>query len=293
MPGERRSEDTLERREALLSTELVVVEPARRWPKLEGKSLWRHRDLAFFLSWRDIKVRYKQSLIGFGWALLQPLASMLVFTLIFSKVGNISSEGFPYPVFVLSGIVPWNFFAASLQSSSSSLLGNMPLVTKVYFPRVILPTAGAFVSVVDFFIATLLLIVVMLFYGIVPRVSMLLLPVLVFLIIVTALGPGFWLAALVVKYRDIQQILPFLISMWLFLTPVVYPGNVLAASGLLRVVYSLNPMVGVVELFRWAVIGAPLPPITFIAPSMATMIILFVTGYVYFLRTEQSFADVI
>ena len=277
----------------MLSTELVVVEPARRWPKPEGRALWRHRDLAYFLSWRDIKVRYKQSLIGFGWALLQPLASMLVFTLIFSKVGNVPSDGFPYPVFVLSGIVPWTFFSNSLQTSGSSLVANMPLVTKVYFPRVILPISGAFNSVVDFFIATLLLVVVMLFYGIGLRVTMLLLPVLGVLIIVAALGPGFWLAALVVRYRDIQQILPFLISMWLFLTPVVYPGNVLAAGGLLGVIYSLNPMVGVIELFRWAMIGAPFPPITFIAPSLAMTIILFVTGFVYFMRTEQSFADVI
>ncbi|HEY7282274.1 MAG TPA: ABC transporter permease [Actinomycetota bacterium] len=273
--------------------ELVVVEPAQRWPKLEGKSLWRHRDLAYFMSWRDIKVRYKQSLIGFGWALLQPLVSMVVFTLVFSKVGHVSSQGVPYPVFVLAGIVPWNLFSNALQGSGASMVANMPLVTKVYFPRVILPVSGALTCLVDFLVATLLLLVVMLYYGVVPQPTALLLPFLALLILVTALGVGFWAAALVVKYRDIQQILPFLVSIWLFLTPVVYPGNLLTSSGILRVIYSLNPMVGVVELFRWALVGVPLPPATLVVPSFITTIVLFTTGFVYFTKTEQSFADVI
>lgn len=277
-----------------LSTEVVVVEPRERWPKPHLRALWNHRDLAYFLSWRDVRVRYRQSLIGIGWAVLQPLASVLAFTLVFSRIGQIPSEGFPYPVFVLSGLIPWAYFSAATMASSYSLVGNIPLITKVYFPRAILPISGVTVGLLDLGIATLLLLLMMAAYGILPEATVLLLPVLVLYVLFVALGVGLWLSAFNVKYRDVQQTLPFLMQLWFFLTPVIYPGAALeTASTVFQVIYALNPMVGAVELFRWAMIGTPPPPVTVFAPSIAVTLGLVLTGWIYFAKAEQDFADVI
>jgi len=276
-----------------LSSEVVVVEPPKKWPKPQLRTVFGHRDLAYFLSWRDIKIRYKQSLIGFGWAVLQPLGSMLALTLAFHKLANVSSEGVPYPVFVLPGIIPWSFFANAVAYSSSSLTSNLPLITKVYFPRVILPISAVMVWVVDLGIATLLMFGMMAIYGIPPKSTALLLPLIALFVQLAALGFGLWLSAINVKYRDVQHTLPFLMQLWFFLTPVIYAGGVLTGSGPLRLIYGLNPMVGAIELFRWAAIGTPAPPIAFVAPSVAVVVTLLITGWIYFMKTEQAFADVI
>ena len=276
-----------------MSSEVVAIKPSERWPKPQLRSVLRHRDLAYFLSWRDIKIRYKQSVIGFGWAVLQPLGSMLALTLVFNKIANVPSEGFPYPVFVLTGIIPWSFFSNAVTSSSSSLISNLPLITKVYFPRIVLPISGVMMGVMDLAIATLLLFVTMAIYGIPPKWTVLLLPFIALFVQLAALGFGLWLSAINVKYRDVQHILPFLMQLWFFLTPVIYAGGQLAVSGKLSVIYGLNPMVGAIELFRWAAIGSPAPPIALVAPSVVVVVTLLVTGWVYFMKTEQAFADVI
>jgi len=271
----------------------VVIEPPEKWPKPHFISTLRHRDLAYFLSWRDVRIRYKQSLIGFGWAVLQPLGSMLALTLAFHNIGNVPSEGFPYPVFVLAGIIPWSFFASAVTFSSASLTGNLSLITKVYFPRVILPISGVMVGVVDLSIATILLFGIMALYGIPPRATALLLPFIALFVQLAALSFGLWLSAINVKYRDVHHALPFLIQLWFFFTPVIYSGGLPEVSGSLLVIYGLNPLIGAIELFRWAAIGSPAPPIALIAPSVVVVGAVFVTGWIYFMKTEQAFADVI
>lgn len=273
------------------SEEIVVIKPPRRWPRPDLKALWRHRDLAYFLSWRDVKIRYKQTLVGFGWAVFQPLISMVVFTIVFNRVTTIPSEGIPYPVFVLAGLVPWTYFANAVAWSSHSLVSNIPLVTKVYFPRILLPVSGIVTWAFDLGVYLVLLFATMGAYGIMPRPTALLVPLLFLFVGVTALSIGLWTSALNVRYRDVGYAMPFMISLWLFVTPVIYPGTQVP-EGLLRFVYSLNPMTGVVEAFRWALLGTS-PPGTFVGPSLLAVLALLVSGWIYFLRTEQSFADVI
>jgi lipopolysaccharide transport system permease protein len=275
----------------MASTHVAVVKPAQRLPKPDFKTLWNNRELAYFISWRDIKIRYKQSLVGFGWAIFQPLISMIVFTLVFERVADVPSEGVPYAVFVLSGLMPWTFFSNAVAWTSHCLTSNSALVTKVYFPRLILPISGVLTWVFDLGIYFLLMVGTMLVYGVSLRPTMLLFPVLVVYVIITALSVGLWLSALNVKYRDVGHVTGFLISMWLFLTPVIYPGAEIP-DGPLKILYSLNPMVGVVESFRWAMLGTEQPG-SFLLPSTLAMLCLLVSGLLFFLRTEQSFADVI
>ena len=270
-----------------------MLEPPERWPRPQFGALWAHRDLAYFLSWRDVKIRYKQSFVGIGWAVVQPLGSMLALTFVFDGIANVPSEGIPYPVFVLAGLIPWAYFSTSISASSSSLVGNLTLVTKVYFPRIVLPVSSVLTPLVDLVIATLLLLGLMAIYGIFPRPSALLLPLLVLFIMLAALGVGLLLASINAKYRDVVQTLSFVLQIWLFLTPVVYPGSLVPESGPLRFIYGLNPMVGAIELFRWAVVGTPPPPLSFVVSSVCVVLILLVLGSVYFAKTEQHFADVI
>ena len=273
---------------------VVILEPPERWPKLRLRSLWQRRDLAYFLSWRDVKIRYKQSLFGVGWVILQPLLMMAAFTIVFRTIADVPSQGLPYPVFVLGGLIPWLFFASAVSLGSLSLVTNMPLVTKVYFPRMILPISSVLTWTVDLGVSFVLLIIIMALYGIAPPLTVLLVPLLALLVVVIALAVSLLLSAINVQYRDVRYMLPFLIQLWLFLTPVIYPGaSIEGASATLRVIYGLNPMVGVVESFRWAVLGTPAPPAAFLIPSSLVVLALLIGGVVYFLKTEQSFADVI
>lgn len=270
---------------------LTVVELRRRWAPLDLHEMWEFRELLYFLVWRDIKVRYKQTALGASWAVIQPFMMMIVFTIFLGHLAGVSSEGKPYPLFVFAALVPWTLFAQSLSGASGSLLGGANLVSKIYFPRVILPIASAGSFVVDFLLALLLLGGIMVYYGQAPSASIVWLPGLVVLALVTAFAVGIWLAALSVRYRDVRYTVPFLVQLWLFASPVAYSASIVPARW--RLVYGLNPMAGVVQGFRWALVGTDTRPGGMIAVSGLVAVVLLVGGLVYFRRTEQTFADVI
>ena len=270
---------------------VAYVDPPKRWPVPNIRELWRARELLFYLVWRIIKVRYRQTAVGVGWALVQPLLTMIVFTLIFSKVANVGSAGVPYPLFVLAGLLPWNYFASSVTVTSQSIVSNVPLITKVFFPRILLPLSSTIAPLVDLLSSLVLLVVVMAFYRTPLRLTMLLVPLLLLAVVTTALSISLWLSAINVRYRDVTFVVPFLVQLWLFLTPVVYPGA-LVPEGPLRVLYALNPMVGVVEGFRWALFGTAIDT-ALVLPSALMVLFLLAAGTIYFLKTEQFFADVI
>ncbi len=272
-------------------TQVTVVEAPQRWPRPRPSTFWRNRELLGFLIQRNIKVRYRQTFVGVAWSILQPLTIMIVFTIVFGRVAKIPSDGIPYPVFVLSGLLPWSYFANSVTLTSQSMLGNASLITKVYFPRILLPASTVLTPLVDFAVSLLLLFVLLPAYGVGFHLTILLLPVLFLALVLTAFSISVWLAAINVRYRDVGFVVPVLLQLWLFLTPVIYPGR-LVPDGALRALYSLNPMVGIVELFRWALAGGPAPG-AFLLSSGAVVLTLLTTGWVYFLRTEQTFADVI
>jgi lipopolysaccharide transport system permease protein len=277
-----------------LSDIVTVIEPPERWPKLRLRALWSRRDLAYFLAWRDVRLRYKQSLLGVAWVVLQPLAMVATFTLVFDNITNVPTQGFPYPIFVLAGLIPWNYFAQSVGAGSSSLVSNMPLVTKVYFHRMVLPISSILTWSIDFLVSFALLLVMMAIYGIMPPLTILLVPLIGIFIVIVSLAVSLLLAAFNVQFRDVRYILPFLIQMWFFLTPVIYPSeSIESGESWLRVIYALNPMVAIVESFRWAALGAPAPSLTLLIPSAVFTIVLLFVGSVYFMRTEQNFADVI
>jgi lipopolysaccharide transport system permease protein len=269
----------------------VIVEPVRSWEAPDLREIWRHRELLYFLAWRDIKVRYKQTLIGAAWAILQPFLVMVVFSLIFGGLLAVPSNGVPYPVFAYAALLPWTFFASALVASSNSLVRDANLITKVYFPRVIAPIAATFAPAVDFVLAFLILLMLMLFFGIVPGITVLALPIFWLFALLTALAFGLWLSALNVKYRDVGYVVPFLIQVWLFLTPVVYPSSIVPEPW--RTLYWLNPMAGVVEGFRWALLGTEPVPLPMMLASGAMVILLLVSGTFYFGRAEAQFADVV
>jgi lipopolysaccharide transport system permease protein len=269
---------------------LTSIEPSHGWAALRLGELWEYRELLYFLIWRDVKVRYKQTALGVAWAMLQPLLAMFVFSLFFGRLAHMGSDGLPYPVFNLAGLVPWTFFAFGLNEAANSLVGSRHLITKVYFPRLAIPLATVLAGLVDFAIAFLLLLVVMGSYGILPGVQVLLVIPLVLLTLVTALGVGLWLAALNVQYRDIRYVLPFLTQLWLFATPIVYPSSLVPATW--RPVYGLNPMVGVVDGFRWALLGTQAPGATLVVSALAA-VVLCAGGALYFRRRERGFADVV
>ena len=269
------------------------IRPTPGWVAVKLGDLWHHRELLYFLTWREVKVRYKQTLLGFAWAVLQPLFMMLIFTLFFGTLANIKFDG-PYPLYVYAGLLPWTLFAEGITRSSMSLVGQPNLVQKVYFPRLILPLSGILSPLVDFAIAFLILIGMMFYYGYPPTIAMLWLPVFVLLTVMTALGVGLWLAAINVKYRDVRYVIPFLIQVWLFISPVIYSSDELATrwSTGLQIIYGLNPMAGVIEGFRWAMLGQP-PPGYMMAVSVVVTLLLLVSGAYYFRRSEKYFADLI
>jgi lipopolysaccharide transport system permease protein len=269
----------------------IVIEPPRGWQVIDVREIWRYRELLYYLAWRDVKVRYKQTTIGAVWALLQPFLTMVVFSVIFGQFIKIPSGDAPYPVFAYAALLPWTFFAGALNRSGNSLVYDANLISKVYFPRVVLPLAAVLALLVDFGVAFIILLGMMLFYGIVPRLAILLLPLLFLLAVVTAVGIGLWLSALNVKYRDISYIIPFLVQFWLFATPVAYPSTIIPERW--RYFYSLNPMVGVVEGFRWALLGQQSVRWAFILVSVGVVLTLFISGVFYFRRVEYEFADVV
>jgi lipopolysaccharide transport system permease protein len=272
-------------------TAVTMITPSRGWVALRLGDVWAYRELLYFLVWRDIKVRYKQTILGAAWAVLQPFTTMVVFSLFFGRLAQIPSDGVPYPLFSLAALVPWTLFAYGLTQSSSSLVDGANLLTKVYFPRLIIPLAAVLSGVVDFGLALLVLLGMMLTYGIVPTAHLLWLPAFVLLALATSLGAGLWLSAMNVQFRDVRYTVPFLTQLWLFATPIVYPSSLLAEPW--RTVYGLNPMAGVVEGFRWVLLDTPTAPGPMLAVSILVVLVLLIGGALYFRRMEKTFADVV
>lgn len=275
----------------MMNTEpLVVIQPNQSWRLLSLKDLWAYRELLFFLTWRDVKVRYKQTALGAAWAILQPLFMMVIFTIFFGRLAGIESAGIPYPLFALAGLVPWTFFSNAITQSGNSLVGSSHLITKVYFPRLIVPAAAMLAGLVDFALAFLLFVVMMIYYSVAPTMHLLFLPVLILLTALFALGVGTWFAALNVKYRDVRFALPFLIQIWLFVSSVILPSSALPQK--YRLLLMLNPMSGIIEGYRSALFGLPFD---WPAIGAAAAITVAVLGYaIYsFARVERSFADII
>jgi lipopolysaccharide transport system permease protein len=270
---------------------LTVIEPSKGWVSLRLGALWRFRELLYFLIWRDVKVRYKQTLLGAAWAILQPLLTMVIFSVFFGKLAGMPSDGVPYPLFAYIALVPWTFFANGLTLSSNSLVSNRTLLRKVYFPRLVIPVSAVESGLIDFGIAFVVLLGLAAKYGVTPTVHVLWLPALVLLALVTALGVGLWFAALNVLYRDIQYIVPFLVQVWLYATPIVYPSSLVPARW--RTLYAINPMVGVVEGFRWALLGTGTAPGPMILVSAVVSIAILIGGLFFFRRMEKSFSDVV
>jgi lipopolysaccharide transport system permease protein len=270
---------------------VTVIRPSRGWAPLNLRDLWTYRELLYFLVWRDIKVRYKQTLVGAGWAVLQPLAMTLIFVVVFGILAKVSSGEIPYPIFVLSGLVPWQLFAMGLPRATISLVQHEAVITKIYFPRLFLPISAVLGTVLDFIFAFVVLLVMMPFFGMLPAKTALLLPAFALLTLATVLGVGLWMSAVNVKYRDVGYVLTFLTQLWFFATPVFYPSTFVPER--FRPLYGLNPMVGVVEGFRWALLGKGQPPGLMLWVSVPMVAIVFVGGLFYFRRTEQTFADVV
>lgn len=269
----------------------LLITPTNRWIPLHLSELWEYRELLYFLVWRDIKVRYKQTALGAAWAIIQPLFSMLIFSLFFGRLAKMPSDGIPYPLFSLAALVPWTFFANGLNQSSNSLVASANLLKKVYFPRLVIPIATVLAGVVDFALSFVVLLGLMAFYGITPTINLLWMPLFLLLALVTSLAVGLWMSALNVKYRDVRYIVPFVIQVWMFSTPIVYPSSLLPASW--RTIYGLNPMVGVVEGFRWALLGTNTVPGFMIAVSATAALLLLIGGAFYFRHMEKSFADIV
>ncbi len=270
---------------------ILRIRPSRGWRHVNLDEVWQYRELLYFLSWRDIKVRYKQTVLGAAWAIIQPVLTMAVFSLFFGKLANMPSDGIPYPLFTYTALVPWMFFANGLIQSSNSLVQNANMLKKIYFPRLIIPIATIVSGAVDFMLAFVLLLFMMGFYGIAPTANVVWLPLLLVLGISTALGVGLWLSALNVQFRDVRYVIPFLTQFWLFATPIAYPSSLLSEPW--RTVYGLNPMVGVVEGFRWALLGTQTVPGFTVAISAVVSLTLLVSGMFYFKRMEKTFADTV
>jgi len=270
----------------------TVIEPSRGWAPLKVSELWEYREVLYFLIWRDIKVRYRQTLIGAAWAIIQPFMTMVVFTVFFGRLAKMPSDGAPYALFALAALVPWTFFANGLTQSANSLVHSGHLITKVYFPRILVPMGRVLSGLPDLGLSFLVLLVMVSWYGLVEiRGRLLWLPAFAFLAFITALGIGLWLSALNVRYRDIQHAVPFLVQIWLFATPIAYPSSLVPDPW--RTIYSLNPLVSVVEGFRWALLGSGRAPGLSLASSTLAATVLLVTGAYFFRRIERSFADVV
>jgi lipopolysaccharide transport system permease protein len=269
----------------------IHVEPPKGILRVDLKEIWGYRELLYFLIWRDIKVRYKQTILGAAWAVLQPFLTMVVFSVFFGWLAGMPSGGVPYPLFTYTALLPWQLFAFAMSESGNSLINNQRLINKVYFPRLVVPLAAVLAGLVDFLIAFAVLVGMMLFYGYFPKVNILALPLFVILAILTALAVGLWLSALNVIYRDIRYVIPFLTQFWLFLTPIAYPSSIV--PDWLKPLYALNPMVGVVEGFRWALLGSEITLGASFYLSVLVVLAFFIGGVAYFQKMEAYFADVI
>ena len=269
----------------------VIIQPRKGLFQLDLKSVWQYRELLYFLVWRDVLTRYKQTAIGVAWVILQPLITMMIFTLIFSRLARFPSDGVPYPVFAFTALLPWSYFSQALTKTSSSVVANANLVTKIYFPRLLIPLAASVAPVIDLFFSFLVLLVLMVWFKTVPTLGLLALPLFMGLAIMTAMAVGLWSSALNVRYRDVGSIIPFLIQIWMYASPVAYPVSMVPEKW--RLLYSLNPMVGVIEGFRWALLGKESPDFMVMAVSSAVVLALLTGGIIYFKRMEQTFADVI
>src|SRR5215831_7322566 len=269
----------------------VVIQAQRGIGNLDVAGLWEYRELLYFLVWRDLKVRYKQTLIGASWAIFQPALTMVIFTVIFGNLANIPSDGLQYAVFAYTALVPWTYFSQALTRAGACLVGDAHLITKVYFPRLIIPLAAVITPAVDFLFSFLLLLGLVAWFGITPTWGLLALPLFLLLALITALAVGLWLSPLNVRYRDVGHTIPFLTQFWLFASPVVYPVSLIPESW--RLIYSLNPMVGVIEGFRWALLGKENPDFMVMLVSTAVILVLLVGGIVFFKQMERTFADVI
>ncbi|MEM7116212.1 MAG: ABC transporter permease [Chloroflexota bacterium] len=273
----------------------VIIEPTKGWTNLQLKAIWEYRDLLYFLIWRNVKVRYKQTALGVLWIILQPLISMLIFTILFGVILKVPSDGVPYPIFAYTALLPWQYFASALNRSSNNLVNNANLITKVYFPRIIIPINGVVAGLVDFGLAFLILVGLMIFYSITPTATVLWLPALLLLALITALGFGLWLSALNVRFRDIKHLVPFIIQIWMYITPVIYGSSLVPER--FRWLLALNPMTSVVEGFRWALLGDHLtsanPIDGLFFTSIAIALFVLISGVIFFRSTERTFADII
>ncbi|MEW5984370.1 MAG: ABC transporter permease [Acidobacteriota bacterium] len=270
---------------------VVRIEASRGWEALDLRELWKYRELVWFLVWRDVKVRYRQTFLGVAWAVVQPVVTMVVFTVIFGRVANLPSDGIPYPVFTYAALLPWTLFSSALTSSSNSIVGSAGLVSKVYFPRLVVPIASVAATLVDFCISFIVFLVLMGWYDLTPGLACLLLPLLVVVTLGTALAVGLWASALNVRYRDVQHLMPFVAQFLMFASPVAYSASLITSPGW-RTIYGMNPMAGIIQTFRWALIGAA-PPSVSMLPGILVAGALLVGGLFFFRRTEASFADVI
>ena len=273
--------------------ETILLRPTRGWTALKLKDLWRYRELIFFLTWRDIKVRYKQTILGMAWAIIRPVISMVVYSLIFGQLANLDSEGVPYTIFTYVALLPWQLFSKAMSDTGRSMVSNRNMITKIYFPRLVIPISTVLSGLVDFFIAFLVLIGMMIYYKISVTAAIWTLPLFILLTLITALGVGLWFSSLNVLYRDVGYMLPFLTEMWKYLTPVAYSAQYI--TGAWKIIYSLNPMAGVVQGFRWALLGIELDasaPMT-MSISIGVAILTLITGLFYFRRMERSIADMV
>lgn len=285
------NEETLAASAGTGSIPHLHIAPSEGFTPLKPEELWEFRELLFFLVWRDVKVRYKQTALGISWAIIQPVMTMLVFSIFFGKLAKLSSDGVPYPIFSFAALVPWTLFSNGLTQATNSIVANSNLIKKVYFPRLIIPMATVFGGLVDFVLAFGVLILLMLLYGIAPTINIVWLPVFLLITLIASLAVSLWLSALNVEYRDVKYVIPFITQVWLFATPIAYSSTLLEEPW--RTLYGLNPMVGVVEGFRWALLGTATEPGWMVAFSAAAAIALLVSGAFYFRRMEKTFADII
>lgn len=279
--------------EAIPATDVhfIRLQPSKGWVSLKLREIWEYRELLYFLTWRDIKIRYKQTALGAAWAIIQPVFTMVIFSIFFGHLARIPSDGIPYPIFSFAALVPWTLFVYGLTQSSNSLVGSANLIKKVYFPRLVIPISSLLSGIVDFLIAFVILLAMMIYFRIMPTINVVWVPFFVLLTLVTSLGVGLWLSALNVEYRDVKYVVPFLTQFWMFATPIAYPSSLLPQPW--RTLYGLNPIAGVVEGFRWGLLGTKTHPGTILIASSTTALILLISGAFYFRRMERTFADVV
>ncbi len=275
-----------------MTDEITMIKPSRGWVALNLKDLWKYRELVYFLIWRDIKVRYKQAALGVAWAIIQPILTMVIFSVIFGKFGKLPTDNsIPYPLFTFAALLPWQLFANALQRSGTSLVGSAHLITKIYFPRLIIPISAVVGGMVDFLISFVILVGMMIYYKVYPTWNMLWIIPFTILTLITALAVGLWLSAMNVRYRDVQQMIPFLIQAWMFASPVAYSARMITDRSW-QLIYGLNPLAGIIQAFRWSLLGGT-PPGELMWISATVMVILLISGLYYFRRMEKTFADTV